>query len=95
LYSDSAEAILEDIERQFHLDADVLVSLTKAYLDELAVGLGAYGNALAMMCVLFLGGEMCDIWLMIGITVLRSSLVCPMVLRQGEFMAILIWCLQF
>jgi len=33
---------------------------------------------------------MCEIWLMIGIIVLRSSLVCPMVLRRGEFMAILI-----
>jgi len=51
LYSGSAEAMLEDIERQFHLDEDVLVSLTKAYLDELAEGLGAYGNALAMMYV--------------------------------------------
>jgi len=56
LYSDSAEAILEDIEKQFHLDADVLVSLTKAYLDELAEGLGAYGNALAMMYVVFFWG---------------------------------------
>jgi hexokinase len=48
-YSDSAEKILEDIENQFHLDVDRLISLTKAYLDELAKGLGAYGNALAMM----------------------------------------------
>jgi hexokinase len=49
LYSDSAEGMLEDIEKQFHLDTDALISLTRAYLDELAQGLGSYGNSLAMM----------------------------------------------
>lgn len=49
LYSDSAENIVAEIEKQFSIDKDALVALTRAYLDELAEGLGAYGKSLAMM----------------------------------------------
>lgn len=52
LVSNSVDNILQDIERQFHLDSNGLIVLTKAFLDEVAEGLGTYGHPMAMMYAL-------------------------------------------
>lgn len=52
LIFDSTDQLIQDIEKQFHLDVDALVSLTKAFLDEVAEGLGTYGHPMAMMYAL-------------------------------------------
>ena len=43
--------VLDDIEHQFHLDEDVLIRITKQFLDDMHLGLGEYNHPLAMMCV--------------------------------------------
>lgn len=52
LVSNSVDETLQDIERQFHLDSNALVALTKAFLDEVTEGLGVYGHPMAMMYAL-------------------------------------------
>jgi hypothetical protein len=64
IYSDSTEDIVRDIEHQFYLDAEKLVGLTKAYLEELAEGLRRYGCALAMMSVFYFLGGLLDFMLL-------------------------------
>lgn len=41
--------VLDDIHHQFQLDTGTLVELTKAFLNEFAVGLGEYNHPMAMM----------------------------------------------
>lgn len=45
--------ILDDIEDQFHLDEAALKTITSQYLADVNLGLGEYGQAMAMMRVLF------------------------------------------
>jgi hexokinase len=49
---DDVQRVFDGIERQFQLDTDTLVTLTKAFLDEVANGLTNYGRPMAMMCVI-------------------------------------------
>jgi hexokinase len=51
LVVDDVQRVFDGIERQFELDTDSLVALTKAFLDEVARGLATYGQPMAMMCV--------------------------------------------
>lgn len=46
---DRARLVLQDIEDQFHLDDDALKTITKQFLDDFEIGLGEYGQAMAMM----------------------------------------------
>ncbi|EPT03115.1 hypothetical protein FOMPIDRAFT_1022483 [Fomitopsis schrenkii] len=41
--------VLDDIEHQFHLDEDVLIRITKQFLDDMHLGLGEYNHPLAMI----------------------------------------------
>lgn len=43
------QAILEDIESQFYLGEDGLVTITKQFLADFSAGLGEYGHPMAMM----------------------------------------------
>lgn len=60
LVSNSIDDILQDIEKQFHLDPSALVALTKAFLDEVAEGLGMYGHPMAMMYALLFHNDPFD-----------------------------------
>ncbi|EIN10788.1 hexokinase [Punctularia strigosozonata HHB-11173 SS5] len=46
---DRARLILQDIEDQFQLDDDALKTITKQFLDDFELGLGKYGQAMAMI----------------------------------------------
>lgn len=43
--------VLDDIDYQFQLSPATLISLSRAFLNEFAVGLGNYNHAMAMMFV--------------------------------------------
>jgi len=45
----NTQDIVDQIERQFTLSPETLVDLTKAFLNEFELGLGSYGQAMAMM----------------------------------------------
>lgn len=45
------KAILDDIEQQFELDEQALNVITNKFLEDFNIGLGKYGEAMAMMCV--------------------------------------------
>ncbi|KZP07136.1 hypothetical protein FIBSPDRAFT_914553 [Athelia psychrophila] len=47
--SDSAEALVADIESQFDLSTPQLEGITRAFLEEVAQGLSSYGHPLAMI----------------------------------------------
>lgn len=51
------QGVLEDIAQQFTLDDEQLLSITQQFLDDFALGLGDYGNAMAMMYVYHDGGR--------------------------------------
>lgn len=46
----NAQEVFDIIEDQFTLQPDSLVELTKAFLDEVKIGLANYNQAMAMMC---------------------------------------------
>lgn len=65
LRNDPADALVADIEQQFQLGPDALVGLTRAFLDEVALGLSEYGHPMAMMCVphlFFPGCGVAEVW---------------------------------
>ena len=51
-YYKSPKEVFEFIGKQFTLEPDFLVELTKAFLDEVKIGLTNYNQAMAMMCAL-------------------------------------------
>jgi len=51
IFTRDAQRLFDDIEEQFTLSTESLVDLTKAFLDEIARGLGEYNHPMAMMCV--------------------------------------------
>lgn len=46
------QAVLDDVAYQFHLEQPTLEQLVRQFLVEFQDGLGQYGKAMAMMCVL-------------------------------------------
>lgn len=46
----NAQAVFDVIDNQFTLQPDSLVELTKAFLDEVKIGLANYNQPMAMMC---------------------------------------------
>jgi len=52
LQYENPQAVFDLLDRQFSLDENVLVQLTKAFLEEFKTGLGSYNHAMAMMWVL-------------------------------------------
>jgi hexokinase len=50
-YEDS-QAVFDLLSRQFSLDENVLIDLTKTFLEEFKTGLGSYNHPMAMMWVL-------------------------------------------
>ena len=49
-YYKNAQEVFDILEDQFTLQPDFLVELTKAFLDEVKIGLTNYNQAMAMMC---------------------------------------------
>jgi hypothetical protein len=45
----SPQRFLEDLEGEFTLDSEELLSITQQFLDDFAKGLGEYGQPMAMM----------------------------------------------
>jgi hexokinase len=52
LQYESPQAVFDLLSRQFSLDENVLVELTKTFLEEFKIGLGSYNHPMAMMWVL-------------------------------------------
>jgi len=48
---ENSQAVFDLLEHQFTLNQDTLVGLTETFLKEFKVGLGNYGQPMAMMCV--------------------------------------------
>lgn len=79
--STNTQDVVDQIERQFTLSPESLVDLTKAFLNEFELGLGSYGQPMAMMYVPFLiCFAIADRSL-----VRRSSLASPMAQKPGEW----------
>jgi hypothetical protein len=76
----NTQGVVDQIERQFTLSPETLVDLTKAFLNEFELGLGSYGQAMAMMYAPFL------LYLAISDRTLvqRSSLASPMAQKPGK-----------
>lgn len=51
-HSDKINSLLADIEQQFTLDEDVLISITSHFHKLFNIGLSEYGHPMAMMCAL-------------------------------------------
>ena len=51
LHTDKISSILADIEQQFTLDEDVLISITSHFHNLFNLGLSEYGHPMAMMYV--------------------------------------------
>lgn len=51
VFSREHQKVIDDINDQFQLPNESLISITKAFLDEYSKGLSAYGHPMAMMCV--------------------------------------------
>lgn len=49
---ESPQAVFDLLSRQFSLDENVLVELTRTFLEEFKTGLGNYNQPMAMMWVL-------------------------------------------
>ena len=49
LSASNAQHVIDDIDAQFQLKQDVLIELTKAFVEEYRLGLSQYGKAMAMM----------------------------------------------
>ena len=47
--NDKPQFVLDDIDRQFQLAPEILTQLSKAFLDEIKVGLGNYNHPMAMV----------------------------------------------
>ena len=61
-YYKNAQEVFDIIEDQFTLQPDLLVELTKAFLDEVKIGLTNYNQAMAMMYA-FISSRRCYPWL--------------------------------
>ena len=53
-YYKNPQEVFDFIDNQFTLQPDSLVELTKAFLDEVKIGLANYNQAMAMMCAFIL-----------------------------------------
>jgi hexokinase len=53
-HSDKINSLLADIEQQFTLDEDALISITSHFHKLFNLGLGEYGHPMAMMCAFFI-----------------------------------------
>lgn len=49
---ENPQTVFDLLDRQFRLDENVLVELTKTFLKEFKTGLGSYNHPMAMMWVL-------------------------------------------
>jgi len=76
----NTQDVVDQIQRQFTLSPETLVDLTKAFLNEFELGLGSYGQAMAMMYARFL------LYFTIADRALvrRSSLASPMAQKPGK-----------
>ena len=50
---ENPQTVFDLLNRQFSLSENVLVGLTKAFLEEFKTGLGGYNHPMAMMWVLW------------------------------------------
>lgn len=76
----NTQGVVDQIERQFTLSPETLIDLTKAFLNEFELGLGSYGQPMAMMYATFL------LYFAIADRALvrRSSLASPMAQKPGK-----------
>lgn len=58
-YYKNPQEVFDIIEDQFTLQPDSLVELTKAFLDEVKIGLTNYNQAMAMMCAFIFFTKTC------------------------------------
>src|SRR6266702_6030304 len=81
-HPDKNSSLLEDREKQFTLDVDVLISVTSHFHKPFHQGLSKYGHPMAMMYV----KSLC-IWVLfvhVKISVTHSSQACQMVRKLGK-----------
>ena len=81
-HTDKISSLLTDIEQQFTLDEDVLISITSHFHKLVNLGLSEYGHPMAMMYVLTV--RILVLSIHVKIAVPHSSLACQMVRKLGN-----------
>lgn len=82
IHTDKISSIIADIEQQFTLDEDVLISITLHFHKLFNLGLSEYGHPMAMMYVSTLR-RMFVLSIHVEHPVPHSSLACQMVRKLG------------
>ena len=81
-HKDKISSLLADIEQQFNLDEDALISITLHFHKLFNLGLSEYGHPMAMMYAMIL--FILVLFIHERITVPHSSLAYQMARRQGN-----------